>query len=73
MPLHAWVSWALASGGSGSVEAVSGPGSAGTSTFVGSEIAKSERPELTSAKIIVSGIGLVADLFNAVPELTGKL
>ena len=46
---------ANASGGSASVEAVSGPGEAGLSTFVGSEIAKSERPELTSAKIIVSG------------------
>ena len=44
-----------ATGGSGSVEAVSGPGAAGTSTFISSEIAKSERPELTSAKIIVSG------------------
>ena len=46
---------AATSGGSGVVEAVSGPGEAGTSSFVGSEIAKSERPELTSAKIIVSG------------------
>jgi electron transfer flavoprotein alpha subunit len=42
-------------GGSASVETVSGSGSAGTSSFVGAEIAKLERPELTSAKIIVSG------------------
>ncbi|AHE56153.1 electron transfer flavoprotein subunit alpha/FixB family protein [Sphingomonas sanxanigenens] len=42
-------------GGSGVVEAVSGAGDAGLSSFVGAEISKSERPELTSAKIIVSG------------------
>lgn len=46
---------AAAEGGSGTVEAVSGAGDAGLSSFVGAEIAKSERPELTSAKIIVSG------------------
>jgi electron transfer flavoprotein alpha subunit len=46
---------AEATGGSASIEAVSGSGDAGTSSFVGAEIAKLERPELTSAKIIVSG------------------
>ncbi|MCC6482251.1 MAG: electron transfer flavoprotein subunit alpha/FixB family protein [Sphingomonadaceae bacterium] len=46
---------AATSGGSGAVEAVSGAGDAGISSFVGAEIAKLERPELTAAKIIVSG------------------
>ena len=43
------------SGGSASVEAVSGPADSGLSSFVGAEIARSERPELTAAKVIVSG------------------
>ena len=42
-------------GGSGTVEAVSAKGDSGLASFVSAEIAKSERPELTSAKIIVSG------------------
>ena len=44
-----------ATGGSAAIEAVGAGGDAGVSSFVGAEIAKSERPELTSAKIIVSG------------------
>ena len=46
---------AATEGGSGTVESVGAKGDSGLSTFVGSEIAQSERPELTSAKIIVSG------------------
>ncbi len=46
---------AEATGGSAAVEAVASTGDKGVSSFVGAEIAASERPELTSAKIIVSG------------------
>ena len=46
---------AAAEGGSAAVEPVSGPGEQGIATFVSCETAKSDRPELTSAKIIVSG------------------
>ncbi|MBU2340039.1 MAG: FAD-binding protein, partial [Alphaproteobacteria bacterium] len=42
-------------GGSAAIEDVSGDGDAGLSSFVSEEIAASERPELTSAKVIVSG------------------
>ncbi|MFN3943774.1 MAG: electron transfer flavoprotein subunit alpha/FixB family protein [Allosphingosinicella sp.] len=42
-------------GGSAAVEPVGGAGDQGLSSFVGAEIAHSERPELTSASIIVSG------------------
>lgn len=46
---------AAAEGGSASVEAISGPGDSGLSSFVGEELAKSDRPELTAAKIVISG------------------
>jgi electron transfer flavoprotein alpha subunit len=46
---------AAAEGGSGTIEAVASTGDKGLSTFAGSEIAANARPELTSAKIIVSG------------------
>jgi electron transfer flavoprotein alpha subunit len=46
---------AATEGGSATIEGVTGAGESGLSTFVSEEIAKSERPELTSAKIIVSG------------------
>ena len=46
---------AAATGGSAPVEKVTAVADAGTSSFVGAEIAKSDRPELTAAKIIVSG------------------
>ena len=46
---------AAAEGGSASIEEVSGPGDSGLSTFVGLDAEVSERPELTSAKVIVSG------------------
>jgi len=42
-------------GGSGTVEKLEAPADSGLSSFVGREVSKSERPELTSAKIIVSG------------------
>src|SRR6476661_8072840 len=46
---------AAADGGSGSVETVDAAGGEGKSQFVSAEASESERPELTSAKIIVSG------------------
>ncbi len=42
-------------GGSATVEVLAGVADSGKTTFLGSEIAKNDRPELTAAKIIVSG------------------
>jgi len=44
-----------ATGGSAPVEALAGAADSGLSAFVGREVSKSERPELTAAKVIVSG------------------
>jgi electron transfer flavoprotein alpha subunit len=46
---------AAASGGSAAVDKIDAVADSGTSAFVKAEIAKLDRPELTAAKIIVSG------------------
>ena len=59
---------APATGGSAAVETVQAVGDSGKAQFVGAEIAKNDRPELTSAKIIVSGGRALgsSDKFNEV-------
>ncbi|MGI4845806.1 MAG: electron transfer flavoprotein subunit alpha/FixB family protein [Janthinobacterium lividum] len=66
---------AAASGGSAAVEQIATSGDIGKSAFVGRELAKSDRPELTAAKIIVSGgrgIGS-AENFKLLEPLADKL
>ena len=59
---------AAATGGSASIDKLSSVADSGKSVFVGSEIAKNDRPELTAAKIIVSGGRALgsSDKFNEV-------
>jgi electron transfer flavoprotein alpha subunit len=59
---------APATGGSAAIETVQAVGDSGKAQFVGAEIAKNDRPELTSAKIIVSGGRALgsSDKFNEV-------
>jgi electron transfer flavoprotein alpha subunit len=46
---------AAAEGGSAAIEKVAGAGDTGLAKFLGQEVQKTERPELTSARIVVSG------------------
>ena len=55
---------ATAKGGSAAIETVSAAANPGISSFVGEELSKSDRPELTSAKIIVSGGRAIANREN---------
>ena len=64
-----------ATGGSASVEAASAAADSGLSTFVGEELSESERPELTSAKIVISGgRGMQSgDNFHLLEKVADKL
>ena len=67
---------AAGDGGNGTVEAVDAGSSTGKSSFVGAELSKSERPELTSAKVIVSGgraFGSNEDFHKLLDPLADKL
>ncbi len=66
---------AAATGGNASVEQLAGGSDAGLSAFVGSELSKSARPELTNARIIISGgRGLGSgENFKMLEQLADKL
>jgi electron transfer flavoprotein alpha subunit len=67
---------AAATGGSAAVETVSAVADSGKSQFKGSEIAKNDRPELTAAKIIVSGgraLGSAEKFNDVMTPLADKL
>ena len=67
---------AAATGGSAAVEVLAGVADSGKSVFAGSEIAKNDRPELTAAKIIVSGgraLGSAEKFNDVMTPLADKL
>jgi len=67
---------AAATGGSAAVETAGAVASSSQSAFVGSEIAKSDRPELTAAKIVVSGgraLGSAEKFTEVMTPLADKL
>jgi len=67
---------AAASGGSAAVEVAASVADSGKSSYVGSEIAKNDRPELTAAKVIVSGgraLGSAEKFAEVMTPLADKL
>jgi electron transfer flavoprotein alpha subunit len=66
---------AAAAGGAAAIETVPGKGASGKSRFIGAELSRSERPELTSARVIVSGgRGMQSgDNFKLLESLADKL
>jgi electron transfer flavoprotein alpha subunit len=66
---------AVGAGGSASVEKIGGPGEAGLSAWVADRVATSDRPELTSAGIVVSGGRGVGskESFDLIEGLADKL
>ena len=67
---------AATTGGSASVESAAATSDSGMSAFKGSEIAKNDRPELTAAKIIVSGgraLGSAEKFAEVITPLADKL
>jgi len=67
---------AAATGGSASVETAAATADSGKSAFKGSQIAKNDRPELTAAKIIVSGgraLGSAEKFAEVITPLADKL
>ncbi|BFM35891.1 FAD-binding protein [Acinetobacter towneri] len=65
-----------AEGGSAAIEAAASQGDAGISKFVSEEIVKSERPELTAARIVVSGgrgVGSGENYHKVLDPLADKL
>jgi electron transfer flavoprotein alpha subunit len=66
---------AAAEGGSAAIENVTAPADAGLSSFSGESLSKSDRPELTSAKVVISGgRGLgSAENFKLLDSIADKL
>lgn len=67
---------AAATGGSAAVESVPAVAASGKSSFVGQELAKSDRPDLTAAKVVVSGgraLGSAEQFQSVLTPLADKL